>query len=141
MHENKVQKHYYLKERTIEYIEKYKELNKVPTLSGALDNIIEEHRNISKEKIDSAYEILSRDISEQIKSCFEGELKKIKFSSRSSDKNSQIILELLNCILANNLEYKDLLISDFKSPVVKKAEKEVENEIMRKHYKNSGSRK
>lgn len=141
MRESKSQKHYYITNKSIEYIEKYKENNNIPTVSGALDSIIKEHKNISKEKINSAYEILSRDISEQIKSCFSEELKKIKTSSRASDKNTQIMLQLLNCILYNNLEWQDILISDCKTPILEKAEKEIENEIRKNHYKNSRSMK
>lgn len=141
MRESKSSKHYYITNKSIKYIEKYKEDNNIPTVSGALDNIIKEHQDVSKEKINSAYEILSRDISEQIKSCFSEELKKIKISSRASDKNTQIMLQLLNCILYNNLEWQDILISDCKTPILEKAEKEIENEIRKNHYKNSRSMK
>ncbi|CEK36535.1 hypothetical protein UMC2_34051 [[Clostridium] sordellii] len=138
---SKKKKLYYISSDTIKYIEQYKENNDISTASKALETIIKNHKEVSKEKINSAYEILSRDISEQIKSCFSEELKKIKISSRASDKNTQIMLQLLNCILYNNLEWQDILISDCKTPILEKAEKEIENEIMKKHYKKSGSMK
>ena len=72
----RIRKEYKMTEKNVAYIEEVKEKNNLKHSSEALDLIIREHRQVS----------------EQIKF----EMKEIKNSSNNTDRNTQILLELIN---------------------------------------------
>lgn len=126
----KKQKHYYISQEVINYIEEYKEENKNATVSGALENIILEHKTNSNLTSDYVYDIISKKLSEHIKS----ELKSMIHSSRSADINSQILIELFNQYIFNTTsssDFKHITTSKFTTKALDVAKEEVENKILR----------
>lgn len=126
----KKQKHYYISEEVINYIEEYKEENKNATVSGALENIILEHKTNSNLTSDYVYDVIAKKLSEHIKS----ELKSMIHSSRSSDINSQILIELFNQYIFNTTsssDFKHITTSKFTTKALDVAKEEVENKILR----------
>ena len=73
-------------------IEEVKEKNNLKYSSEALDLIIREHRQNSDITTEAMIKIIAKEVSEQIKF----DMKEIKNSSNNTDRNTQILLELIN---------------------------------------------
>lgn len=102
--------HINLSEDKIKYLDEYMVKNSIASKSKAISNIIDEHmkgsdatlkslagymadrvaENITEQIIEGVTNKLTKDISPSLKS--------IKFASNSTDKNTQIMLELINGI-------------------------------------------
>lgn len=89
---NRREKHYWVTEKNIEYIEEVKEKNNLKYNSEALDLIIREHRQNSDITTEAMIKLIAKEVSEQIKSDFKG----IKKASNDIDRNTQILLEMIN---------------------------------------------
>ena len=74
------------------YIEELKEKRDLKYNSEALDLIIREHRQNSDITTEAMIKIIAKEVSEQIKF----DIKGIKKSSNDTDRNTQILLELIN---------------------------------------------
>lgn len=85
-------KDYMISEKNIEYIEEVKEKNNLKYNSEALDLIIREHRQNSDITTEAMIKIIAKEVSDKIKFDIRG----IKKSSNDADRNTQIILELIN---------------------------------------------
>ena len=88
----RIRKEYKMTEKNVEYIEEVKEKNNYKYSSEALDLIIREHRQNSDITTEAMIKIIAKEVSEQIKF----EMKEIKNSSNNTDRNTQILLELIN---------------------------------------------
>lgn len=89
---NRKEKHYWVTEKNIEYIEEVKEKNNLKYNSEALDLIIREHRQNSDITTEAMIKLIAKEVSEQIKLDFKG----IKKASNDTDRNTQILLEMIN---------------------------------------------
>ena len=89
---NRKRKDYMLSEKNIEYIEEVKEKNNLKYNSEALDLIIREHRQNSDITTEAMIKLIAKEVSEQIKLDFKG----IKKASNDTDRNTQILLEMIN---------------------------------------------
>lgn len=89
---NRKRKDYMLSEKNIEYIEEVKEKNNLKYNSEALDLIIREHRQNSDITTEAMIKLIAKEVSEQIKLDFKG----IKIASNDTDRNTQILLEMIN---------------------------------------------
>ena len=87
----RIRKEYKMTEKNVEYIEEVKEKNNLK-YSEALDLIIREHRQNSDITTEAMIKIIAKEVSEQIKF----DMKEIKKSSNDTDRNTQILLELIN---------------------------------------------
>lgn len=85
-------KDFMFSEKNLEYIEEIKEKNDFKYSSEALDLIIREHRENEKMSIKMLREYLANEISEALKDEFKMLMKVNKFT----DKNTQVIIEMLN---------------------------------------------
>lgn len=86
------EKHYMMSDGNISYIDEVKSNNNLKYASEALDLIIREHQKSSDMSTEAVIKIIGDRISENLKI----ELLGIRRSSNATDKNSQIILEMLN---------------------------------------------
>ena len=89
---NRKEKHYWVTEKNIEYIEEVKDKNNLKYNSEALDLIIREHRQNSDITTEAMIKLIAKEVSEQIKLDFKG----IKKDSNDTDRNTQILLEMIN---------------------------------------------
>ena len=103
----RVEKHYRLSEKNLEYIEAVKEKNNLKYSSEALDLIIREHESNSDITIDYIINKIVEKVSEQIRI----DLRGIRKSSNESDINTQIILQLINGFLVKH-DYKRLATTE-----------------------------
>lgn len=89
---------YTISDNAISYIKKYKEINKFPSQSNALEKIIEEHKEFTratrKQEIDELANKLSKKVVENLKG--------MKLGIDNTDRNTQILIEMLNGICIKN---------------------------------------
>lgn len=125
---SRLRKEYRLDEKYIEYIEEVKEKNHLKYNSEALELIIREHRNNS----DITTEVMINLIGEKLSEKLKAELLGIKKASNESDKNTQIIIELLNGLFVKS-GYKILATTgDIKCKAIDNATEFVEKRIASK---------
>ncbi|EOH6529611.1 hypothetical protein ACMCOU_001834, partial [Campylobacter coli] len=89
---NRERKIYMLSKKNVDYIEELKEKRDLKYNSEALDLIIREHRTNSDMTTEVMIKLIGEKLAEQLKA----ELLGIKKASNETDKNTQIIIELLN---------------------------------------------
>ena len=128
MNENN-RKNIYFTSQNLKYIYEYMDKNNIKTFSSAVDSIVLKHRTNSSLTSDYVYDVIAKKLSEHIKS----ELKSMIHSSRSADKNSQILIELMNAYIFNTTssDFKDITTSKYKTKVLETATLEVENKILK----------
>lgn len=120
-------KDYMMSEENIEYITEIKEKQSLKYNSEALDLIIREHRKNGEAKTDLLIEIISNKVSEKLKE----DIKNLKQGVNSSDKNSQILIELLNAIFFKQKYGKIVTTSEDISEGLRMAKDEVEKRIIK----------
>lgn len=123
----RIKKDYMMSEKSIKYIGEVKEKQSLKYNSEALDFIIREHQRNGETKTDLLIEIISDKVSEKIKSDVVG----LKQGVNSSDKNSQILIELLNAIFFKQKYGKIVTTSEDISEGLRMAKEEVEKRIIK----------
>ena len=88
----RIRKEYKMTEKNVEYIEEVKEKNHLKYSSEALDLIIREHRQNSDITTEAMIKIIAKEVADQIK----GDMKEIKNVSNDTDRNTQILIEMIN---------------------------------------------
>ena len=88
----RIRKEYKMTEKNVEYIEEVKEKNNLKYSSEALDLIIREHRQNSDITTEAIIKIIAKEVADQIK----GDMKEIKNVSNDTDRNTQILIEMIN---------------------------------------------
>lgn len=88
----RLRKEFRLNQQCIDYIEEIREKNNFKFDREALEFIIREHQNNCDMTTDVMIKLIGKEIAEQLK----GDLLGIKKASNETDKNSQVIIELLN---------------------------------------------
>lgn len=88
----RIKKMFVISNKNLEYLGEVKEKNNLKYNSEALDLIIREHRQNSDITTEAMIKIIAKEVSEQIKF----DIKGIKKSSNDTDRNTQILLELIN---------------------------------------------
>lgn len=122
---NRERKIYMLSKKNVDYIEELKEKRDLKYNSEALDLIIREHRTNSDMTTEVMIKLIGEKLAEQLKA----ELLGIKKASNASDKNTQIIIELLNGLFVKN-GYKLLATTDdIKCETIDRTRKIVEDRI------------
>lgn len=87
----------YLSEEDIKYIDEFREVNNYTSRNKALSLIINEHKNRKDDVIKNVPEYMAKIIAEELKDEFKN-IKSIKGATNSVNKDTQIILQLLNGI-------------------------------------------
>ena len=88
----RIRKEYKMTEKNVAYIEEVKEKNNLKYSSEALDLIIREHRQNSDITTEAMIKIIAKEVADQIK----GDMKEIKNVSNDTDRNTQILIEMIN---------------------------------------------
>ena len=125
---NRERKIYMLSKKNVDYIEELKEKRDLKYNSEALDLIIREHRTNS----DMTTEIMIKLIGEKLAEQLKVELLGIKKASNETDKNTQIIIELLNGLFVKS--GYDILATtdDIKCEAIDRTREVVEKRIVKK---------
>ena len=119
----KIMKPFRLSEESIEYIIKVKEENHLSSQTAALEQIILEHKQNPK------HTELINQISDEVEMRFKDVLTGIRLSSRFTDKNVQILLEMLNTLCIEKGLENVYLTNVVPSGVYEESKKVVEDRI------------
>ena len=93
----KKRKEFLLDESTIAVLERYQETHKLRTLTEALTKIIDEYKH--RNDIDTT-DIVIKEIAKQVAEELSDTLTRIRLGANNADRNSDIILMLLNTLLS-----------------------------------------
>lgn len=128
-------RNFYVSDSSNKYIEEYKVKNNLPNRSKALESIILEHKTNSNLTSDYVYDVIAQKLSQHIKS----ELNSMIYSSRASDRNSQVLIEMLNALIINTTDenFRDITTNKLKSSMLEASENEVERKILKNICKKS----
>lgn len=115
----------YLLEDTIQYIENYGKENGGLKIGQALEKIIEEHKKLSNRYID--------DIANAVVDKLHNDLVRIRLGTNTADRNTKVILELLNHVFIDKefkKEYKNFITTEkYKSKSLIEAEAAVKKQV------------
>lgn len=131
-YEIKNRKHFTISNEANEYIKQVRSERKIRSESEALEHIVKEH----KEKSDTTMELMIKIIASEVAKELKGELTKIIKGINSADRNTQIVMEMLNGLfIKNNVGYINT------SDIVKAEGLELAEEAVRKRISKSRVRK
>ena len=125
---NRERKIYMLSKKNVDYIEELKEKRDLKYNSEALDLIIREHRTNSDMTTEVMIKLIGEKLAEQLKA----ELLGIKKASNETDKNTQIIIELLNGLFVKSGYSLLATTDDIKCEAIDRTIEVVEKRIAKK---------
>lgn len=135
----KKQKLFNLNENAVEIICRVKKEKNLSTETAALEYIINEYDEWNDKKID----ILADTFLKRFEEKYKNAIVRLRLGTTATDKNVQVMIELLNTIIAYNFS-QDVLqpTSTSKTEMLKQAENEVKEKIARyKEVKDNNNRK
>lgn len=92
---SKITRHFTIDEDTLNYLKKVKKENNLSSVSLALEVVVTEHEKRSKIKTEDTAKLMAKEIGKVLKD----DVNKFKLSAKETDKNVQILIELLNGFL------------------------------------------
>lgn len=140
-------KHLYLSSDSLKIAEKFQKDNNLPYLSNAINKIIENYDKQSDLAIKSMYEFIANKIADELKnqisreviSNLKPQLSSLKFSSNSINKDTKMLLELINGIYYKE-DYGGIPgIEINPSKAYEMAKERVETKIAKEHYRKSNT--
>ena len=124
-YEIKNRKHFTISNEANEYIKQVRSERKIRSESEALEHIVKEHKEKSDTTTEQMIKIIANEVAKELK----GELTKIIKGINSADRNTQIVMEMLNgFFIKNNVGF--IATSDvFKAEGLELAEEAVRKRI------------
>lgn len=101
----KKRKEFLLDESTLKYLQNYKDEKHLSSLAAALAGVVDDHKH--KNDI-SATKLLVESLAKQVAEELKDSLTRIRLGSNNADRNSEVILLLLNTLLSYS-GYKSLM--------------------------------
>lgn len=131
-YEIKNRKHFTISNEANEYIKQIRGERKYRSESEALEQILQEHKEKSATTTELMIKIIANEVAKELK----GELTKIIKGINSADKNTQVVMEMLNGLfIKNNVGYINT------SDIVKAEGLELAEESVKKRISKSRVRK
>ena len=130
---SKVRNHFTIDEDILYYLKKVKKENNLSSISLALEMVVTEHEKRSKIKTEDTAKLMAREIGKVLKD----DINKFKVSARETDRNVQILIEMLNGYLiktgTGTIVTTTGLSTDvaMESPALKIAKEEVKKRLHR----------
>ncbi|XTR39261.1 hypothetical protein ACQQ2T_15400 (plasmid) [Paraclostridium tenue] len=140
---------FYLSDDDVKYIEDYKKEHKLPSKNIAFSEILNDHKIKSEIPMQSMYEFISTQIAKELKTelkdtitnklidTLKPQLNSLKFATNATNKDTQILLELLNGIYYKESYGAIPTIDSLPTMAYEMSKEYVEGKIKNKHYKNS----
>lgn len=110
-YDNKKRKHFTISSETMDYIKDIKLNKKCKSESEAIELIVMEH----KEKSDTTTELMIKIIASEVGKVLKGDIEKINKCMNSSDRNVQVMLEMINGLFIKNNVGEIITTDVFKS--------------------------
>lgn len=147
----KERKTFYLDENEIDYIMDYKKQHGKSSRNEALSCILAEHKLKSEIPMQSMYEFISKQVAKELKNelkdaitskvtdTLKPQLNSLKFATNATNKDTQILLELINGIYYKE-NYGGIPMTDKHSTIAYEMSKKfIDDKIENKHYRNSNT--
>lgn len=124
--EPKVKRNFSIEKETFDYLKEIQKENKnIKSMSSAIDLMAMEHKQKSETTTELMIKIIANEVAKELKN----ELKNIIIGVNSTDKHSQILIEMLNGLFIKN-DVREILTSDIvKSEGLEIAESSVKKRI------------
>lgn len=131
--ELKIKRNFSIEKNTFNYLNDIQRENaNINSMSSAIDFIAMEHKSKSDTTTEQMIKIIANEVAKELK----GELTKIIKGINSADRNTQIVMEMLNGLFIKN-SVGEILVSN----VVKSEGLEMAEEAVRKRISKSRVRK
>ena len=125
MNVNKIRKHFTISKESLDYVKEIKENNKLTSESESIEYIIKEH----KEKSETTTEMMIRIIANEVAKSMKSDYTKLIKAINHSDRNIQILLEMINGYFIKE-NVGEILSSDFaRSEALDIAEENIKKRI------------
>lgn len=98
-----------ISEESYDYMMEYAKKNNIPQDNRVINHIIKEHKEMNE--LDSKQDDLISAISNNISKEINKEIRRIRLGTNNTDRNTQIIIELLNGLFIND-NVNDILTTD-----------------------------
>lgn len=128
----KVRKHFTISSKSIKYINEVKEEKNYKSESETLEKILKEHEEKSQTTTELMIKIIANEVAKELKN----ELQNIIKGVNSTDKHSQILIEMLNGLFIKN-DVREILTSD----IVKSEGLEIAEGLVKKRIRKNRMRK
>lgn len=116
-----------VKNKNYDYLEDYKFINDFGNIGEALDAMIEEHKELDTKTWSLQY--VASSVASQVNDTLTNELKKIRLGTNNVDRNTQILIEVLQGFMQmQNIEHI-ITTSDSKPTFLNEAESVVKDRI------------
>lgn len=116
-----------VKNMNYEYLEDYQLVNEYSNIGETLDAILEEHKELSKNNWSLQY--VAHTVAELVNTRLSTELNRIRLGTNNTDRNSQILIELVQGMMQNNNMEHIITTSDYKPAFMSEAEGLVQERI------------
>lgn len=121
----KQNKHFYIDKDLLDYLKEVKKDNNLSSMNQAINLVLKEHKEKSKTTTELMLKIIANEVATELKN----ELQKIIKGVNSTDKHSQILIEMLNGFFIKS-DVREILTTDiFKSEGLEIAESSVKKRI------------
>ncbi|MBS6503356.1 MAG: hypothetical protein KH415_17345 [Clostridium sp.] len=130
---SKVRSHFTIEKYILDYLKKVKSENNLSSISLALEMVVSEHEKRSRIKTEDTAKLMAKEIGKVLKD----DVDKFKVSARETDKNVQVLIEMINGYLIKegvaNIVTTTGLTTEFakESPALKIAKEEVKKRLHR----------
>jgi hypothetical protein len=136
-----IKKHWYVSKNNLDYVQDYKILNGLQNESETIRMIIKEHEEYKKKVFDLNYiseaikHELLKSVSNVISETILEELRRVRLGTNNTDRNTQILLELLQGWMYMSNVQAITTTNDFKPDFFVFAESIVQNRIIHQKQK------
>lgn len=146
----KKQRRFTISEDTFDYLEDYAYKNNIPyaSISTALENIVDEHKSQDENEfklnhvIDKISEEVVRSVQIELKQSISNEINKVRLGTNNVDRNTQILIELLQGYMQSRNVNHILSTDDNFPPFLEKTNQLVKERItVQKQKKDSKNRR
>ena len=125
-------KHFYIDKEFLDYLCEIKKTNNLSSMNQAINLVLKEHKEKSDTTTEQMIKIIANEVAKELK----GELTKIIKGINSADRNTQIVMEMLNGLfIKSNVGYINT------SDIVKAEGLELAEESVKKRISKSRVRK
>ena len=125
-------KHFYIDKEFLDYLCEIKKTNNLSSMNQAINLVLKEH----KEKSDTTTELMIKIIANEVAKALKSDLVKVIKGINSADRNTQIVMEMLNGLfIKSNVGYINT------SDIVKAEGLELAEEAVKKRISKSRVRK
>lgn len=118
-------KHFYIDKEFLDYLCEIKKTNNLSSMNQAINLVLKEH----KEKSDTTTEQMIKIIASEVAKTLKSDLVKVIKGINSADRNTQIVMEMLNGLFIKNSVGEILVSSVVKSEGLEMAEEAVRKKI------------